>query len=496
MNSKNFLYLILGVGVAGAGGSSLVACSSVGDISRDDPDYSNYHVGTNYKDGRRITCKYKDATVIRQASGGFAKDAPSRTIKVLEPGLTESDRSSTLAAAKEKIIAQIKANIRYERQFTQIESCDLECQEEFDFNRNGDSYDSASVQDASSGSPIMAPSPESREGADQVSTTNNQVEGVDEADFIKNDNKYMYVLSGQNVKIIDAWPAASAKVISTTNIAKGKPTKIFLGDNKLVVYSAIGGGNQKECTYGYDCVPRGDGSATHVTVLNIADRTNPVVERELDLSGSLIAARKVGNAVHSVVYDPPAEERLQQLAYGNGSYNKDRYRCLDRRDDFDAIVRAYDEGVASRIEAVRNVSDAGPSIADQGAKTEPTFRKSASSDGSYLTVASFGIAGEGVTAETMAGKPGFVYAGSDSLYISVPHDRSNEQGWYNEWSNVTYASEVYKYAIGSAPTQTKYVASGMVKGTVLNQFAMDQWGGHLRIATTSGRAFDPSAHST
>src|SRR3972149_4478783 len=61
-----------------------------------------------------------------------------------------------------------------------------------------------------SGPPSAGPSDGSGGGASQVSGTNNQVAGVDEADFIKNDNRYIYVLGGGKLRILDAWPAATA----------------------------------------------------------------------------------------------------------------------------------------------------------------------------------------------------------------------------------------------------------------------------------------------
>src|SRR3989338_8181582 len=43
--------------------------------------------------------------------------------------------------------------------------------------------------------------------ASDYSTTNIQVEGVDEADFVKNDGKYIYTLTQNKLVIVDAFPA-------------------------------------------------------------------------------------------------------------------------------------------------------------------------------------------------------------------------------------------------------------------------------------------------
>jgi len=49
------------------------------------------------------------------------------------------------------------------------------------------------------------------------SDTNTQVAGVDEDDIVETDGEYLYVLSGQEVVIIDAWPADEMSVASLSS---------------------------------------------------------------------------------------------------------------------------------------------------------------------------------------------------------------------------------------------------------------------------------------
>lgn len=51
----------------------------------------------------------------------------------------------------------------------------------------------------------------SDKGASDFSTTNIQVAGVDEADFVKNDGKYIYIKSGDTLTIVDAFPPAAGE---------------------------------------------------------------------------------------------------------------------------------------------------------------------------------------------------------------------------------------------------------------------------------------------
>ena len=51
-------------------------------------------------------------------------------------------------------------------------------------------------------------------GADDYSETNVQVKGVDEADFVKNDGQYIYMIADNKLLIIDAYDAENAEIIS------------------------------------------------------------------------------------------------------------------------------------------------------------------------------------------------------------------------------------------------------------------------------------------
>ena len=56
------------------------------------------------------------------------------------------------------------------------------------------------------------------------------------------------------------------------------------------------------------------------------------------------------------------------------------------------------------------------------------------------------------------------------------------------------ATAIHKFGLQAG--RTTYLASGIVKGHVLNQFSMDEYDAHLRIATTTGRVPNPDVHST
>jgi len=120
-----------------------------------------------------------------------------------------------------------------------------------------------------------------QESASEYTTTNNQVVGVDEADFVKNDGSYIYLLSGEKFLILDAWPAQETRVISETTL-DGRPQRLFVEADRAVVYADMG------VTYCYGA-PVGS-SGLKITVLDISDRSAPRLTREIELDGNYVGA--------------------------------------------------------------------------------------------------------------------------------------------------------------------------------------------------------------
>lgn len=74
-------------------------------------------------------------------------------------------------------------------------------------------------------------------GNPSYSKTNNQVEGVDEADIVKTDGEYIYYGHNQGVEVVKSFPANEAQVLSKIKI-NGSVDGIMLYGKKLVVYGS------------------------------------------------------------------------------------------------------------------------------------------------------------------------------------------------------------------------------------------------------------------
>jgi len=117
------------------------------------------------------------------------------------------------------------------------------------------------------------------------SKTNIQVEGVDEADTVKTDGEYIYVISGQKVIIVKAYPAEEATVLSRITV-NGTLKQLFINEERLVVFYESGSYNEAE---------------TCINIYDISDRTNPMLKNEIAVDGQYFSSRMIGNYVYVVI---------------------------------------------------------------------------------------------------------------------------------------------------------------------------------------------------
>ena len=362
-------------------------------------------------------------------------------------------------------------------------------------------------------------------GASQTSGTNNQVSGVDEADFIKNDNKNIYVLGGNFFRIIKAWPAARTAELSATAI-EGDPKKLFVWGKRALVYSSLPmvaassgsaksssgsySGSTNECTYGYGCTFTGDGRPTLLTLFDISDLTKPVKIREIRTTGSYVNARRVGGAVYTVISSPAVTFPNLRYWPANMGYCGNSGNSGQSRNDIGAAFEQL-RAANALIIMTTPLDTLLPQVEDtlfSGGKQTSSTQVLAACDGFYKSTVSTGtqfttLLGVDMTsakkakADTIVSKPGPIYASATALYMSVPLQNMSSYRWGGYGlDSQEEVSTVHKFNLQTKQADLLYVGSGVVKGRVLNQFAMDEHNGYLRIATTTGRLPSAKVHST
>lgn len=361
------------------------------------------------------------------------------------------------------------------------------------------------------------------QSASEYSTTNNQVVGVDEADFIKNDDSYIYILADNSFQIIDAWPPENASIISKVDI-EGIPKKLFVASGRALIYSSLDSlqkqssypgydsyiSSGSECIYGYDCDFTGDNRKLKITIYDIEDPSHPVLIREIRLSGSYINARRIGTAIHTVVLFPTFS--TPDIKYWPDLMEK----CWSGTEEptLEELLQAFDDLKQENSEIIQSstLHDWLPGIQDtryynHEIITDNNLLKdctniytihSPEEGASFLTVLSTDISRmEDLTHTTVFGRPGAVYASPSSLYVAVRQQYDTGSGWYYDPDiELQQASTIHKFRITSNPASSQYIGSGVVKGRIMNQFSMDEYDDCLRIATTTGYLPSPNVHNT
>ena len=138
-------------------------------------------------------------------------------------------------------------------------------------------------------------------GAADYSQTNIQVKGVDEADFVKNDGRYIYTLSQDRLVIVDAYPAENAKILSETNI-DGRSRNMLVNNDRLVVFAEDNG--EVPVFAQYDFVPRPRyTSMTKILVYDISDKSEPKLANEYSIKGYYSESRMIDKHVYFIVRD-------------------------------------------------------------------------------------------------------------------------------------------------------------------------------------------------
>jgi inhibitor of cysteine peptidase len=276
------------------------------------------------------------------------------------------------------------------------------------------------------------------------STTNIQVEGVDEADIMKTDGRYLYVLSSEKVIILIAYPPEEARVLATIELSES-PTEIFVNDNRLVVFEASWDtpSNLPIGMYGGYWYSQ----ETAIEIYDISNRESPMLVNKISMSGAYFSSRMIGDYIYVVVNMPVGFENdvivLPQITAGDDT------RTIPATDIyyFDNIGYPYNFAIISAINIL-----SGKEI------------------------------GENVFLTTQAND---MYVSTNNIYITY----TNGWYWYDEGENTV----IHKISIENG--KIEYKSRAEVPGYVLDQFSMDEYQGYFRIATTTGEVLGGSARN-
>ncbi len=356
------------------------------------------------------------------------------------------------------------------------------------------------------------------------SGTNNQVAGVDEGDLAKTDGEHLFVLAGDGVDIVNAWPADELGVVSHIT-TPGWERSLFLHGTRLTVISQentwtpvgtadadTSGGVSALSWWNHTWQPH-----VNVTVIDVSTVTSPTILEQTTLDGWLVDARAIDGRVLVVTqdtFDIPAPAMITipppihidpmpvvAMPVDPGTIADSSPMPIDLPIPIDCVVypgdgtryvyedeASYRDRLEQAWETVARphftvTATGGGSTTSDLLSAGPTYLPVKATDNNLLSVVSFNVdddtAGPDATT-TVAGVSGSVYASTSSLYVSATH-------WGNWWDtrDTIQTTNIYRFDLGA--DDVPLTAMGAVPGVTLNQFSLDESAdGLLRVATTSG----------
>lgn len=362
------------------------------------------------------------------------------------------------------------------------------------------------------------------------SETNVQVEGVDEPDIVKTDGSYIYLVSGNQVYIVQAYPGETAAILSTISLDKEMyVSNMFINDDSLVIFGTsyrepiyyatdglvkepaiirIDDGNATEPDSGMDEATSNETtnssdqddvytekedidenestdiesedmiiepypyywgiSSTIVRIYNIGNRASPELVKDVEIDGNYYDARMIGDFIYII----------------STEYTYELYAQIDEKN------------------ATLNI----PQITINNETKEIPYNKIHYVDipermDTMTHVIALNLENNEIDQES------FMLGGSQNMYVS----QRNIYLVYTQYDYDTLLADdkptgliaprnydehtvIHKISIDSG--KITYETQGEVPGHILNQFSMDEHNGFFRIATTVGWSWDESNPST
>ena len=344
--------------------------------------------------------------------------------------------------------------------------------------------------------------------SNNYSTTNVQVEGVDEADLVETDGEYLYLTSDRDLVIIKAGVGDEFQVVSRIQLEE-RPVGMYLDGNRLAIISSSVGPRS-----GFNGVIRVidltdidsdfayhseiDPPTTTVTVLDITDRAAPSLLQKIEMDGRLVTSRTVDGQLRLVLSNEIVLPR--PIARGNNlqpaltrlpsiwSTIDDRVlppstAVYETKEEY--LARVEDDVLKVIRPRVRQLDVHGNVISETSLfATGDLYRPDSLFDRQVTTIATFDLMGVSSRPQSQAsiiGGPVEVYSSSDHLYLfSSAHQRM--------WSDddiPTPKTNIWQFKFDAQTHDVDLIARGRMDGQLLNQFAADERNGYLRVVTTS-----------
>ena len=288
-------------------------------------------------------------------------------------------------------------------------------------------------------------------------TTNIQEENVDEADIVKTDGKRIYSVAEYEVIITDITDPNQMYVASKISFEEESiiPHDLYVNDDKLIVFANKYEGTVITSTgiIMEDVAKYPQNDKTVMLVYDLTNVQEPKEIRRIEIEGSLVSSRMIGENVYFVVN--------KNISLG-GIINSER-TSLDENEYKPKYVDTLESNDTKKIEFNDIAYFKNPDTAN------------------YLILAGVNIKNnEEADIKAFLGAGDTVYCSEKNIYIIkniIQYDNETRELYNNR-------TQILKFALDNG--KVNYKADGEVEGYINNQFSIDESNGYLRIAVTIG----------
>ncbi|MFF5217799.1 beta-propeller domain-containing protein [Micromonospora sp. NPDC000442] len=345
----------------------------------------------------------------------------------------------------------------------------------------GDEVLTAALGGAESMARTFAGAPADAAGRDagaNYSTTNNHEADADEPDLVKTDGRRIVTVTGGVLRVVDP---VSRRVTGRLDLAGGREELrwqehrlLLLGDRALVLAE-----DPPRPADALRSIRRPGG--TRLLLIDLTGR--PLVLGTYRIQGSTVDARLTGDWAR-VAVRAPARLEFPLASEGTDQVRTERNRKVIAEAGVEAWLPEYEW-------------TAGPERHTGRIGCDRLSRPDRMTGAATLTVLSFDLTsdrlGDGDPV-SVAADADTVYGTATSLYLAGqrPAPITGLPRWRP--SPAEPITDIYQFDT-AAPGRPRFLAAGSVPGRLINQYALSDWAGHLRVATTTGEFRDDGTAS-